>query len=280
MAMVVGEKMQKSKNAQVTKNIINIVSCDCQYLSKSDIACKRLKGRNDYHILYIAKGCCHVYENGEELKAEAGSVVAYFPGEPQQYTFFANEKTISYYVHFIGENLDSVLRELGFEKRRIANIGISSTIGSLFDKMITEFQLKRAFYEYYCQGLLFNILSVIGRKINDRTNDIRHETNTRMNEIRKLMHSQFDVTKSVEEYAKLCNLSESRFSHIFKEEFGISPKHYMIKVKVQKAKDLLKDTDLSIFQVAEMVGIDNQNYFSRLFKKHTGQSPNEYRNKL
>lgn len=272
--------MQETTNPKVTPNSINIVSCDCQYLLKSNVGCNRQKGRNDYHILYIARGCCYVCENGLETRAEAGSVIIYLPGEPQKYHFLAEDKSISYYIHFTGENINIILDEFGLNNQRISDIGLSSTVCSLFDKLITEFQLKRAYYEYYCQGLLLNILSVISRKISDRTNDIRHETNTRMNEIRKMMHTQFDVTKSVEDYAKTCNLSESRFSHIFKEEFGISPKHYMIKIKIQKAKDLIKDTDLSICQVAEMVGIDNQNYFSRLFKKHTGLSPNQYRNKL
>lgn len=272
--------MYDFKNVENKYNSINIVSCDCQHYSKCEVSCKRPKGRKDYHILYIVKGTCYVYEKGKEIKAQAGSVITYLPGEAQKYTFFPDEKSISYYVHFTGENADNILKELGICKRRVLSIGISSTISSLFDKLITEFQLKRVFYEYYCQGILFNIMAAIARKTSDQTNDIRHETNTRMNEIRKLMHSHFDITKSIDEYAKLCNLSESRFSHIFKEEFGVSPKHYMIKVKIQKAKDLIKDTDLSIFQVAQMVGIDNQNYFSRLFKKHTGLSPNQYRNRL
>lgn len=272
--------MAEPKEIQVIRNTINIISCDCQYLSKCDITRSRPNWRRDFHILYIAKGCCHVHENGEEIKAKSGSVITYFPGENQKYSFLAEEKSISYYVHFTGENVDKILTGLGLTQKRVSYIGTSSTLQSLFDKMITEIQLKRACYEYYCQGLLLSIVSVIGRKISERSSEIRHETNTRMNEIRKLMHSQFDSSKSISEYAAMCNLSESRFSHIFKEEFSTSPKNYMLKVKIQKSKDLIKDTDLSIFQVAQMVGIDNQNYFSRLFKKYTGLSPNQYRNQL
>ena len=93
------------------------------------------------------------------------------------------------------------------------------------------------------------------------------------------MHSytRYDVT--VKELAASCHLSESRFSHLFKEIMGKSPMSYLLDLRLNKAKELLEDTELSVLAISEALGFSNQFYFSRQFKKHTTLSPTEYRRK-
>ena len=72
-------------------------------------------------------------------------------------------------------------------------------------------------------------------------------------------------------------LSVSRIEHIFKETTGMSIKQYHIKLRMNKARYLLKRTDLSISKIAETIGYTDSLYFSKLFKKHVGCSPKKYR---
>jgi transcriptional regulator GlxA family with amidase domain len=82
---------------------------------------------------------------------------------------------------------------------------------------------------------------------------------------------------SLQEMAKNVNLSVSRFSVIFKEGTGLSPIEYFNNLKVRHACHYLDTTDLSIGRISEVIGIENQHYFSRMFSKSTGLSPREYR---
>ena len=91
------------------------------------------------------------------------------------------------------------------------------------------------------------------------------------------MHSNLSENLSVNDYAKMFNLSESRFSHQFTEIIGISPKHYLLILRIETAKELLINSELSILQISESVGIFDQNYFSKIFRKYTNHSPTEYR---
>jgi len=91
------------------------------------------------------------------------------------------------------------------------------------------------------------------------------------------MIQNYGTDIDISEYAAECNISTSRFLHLFKESTGTSPQNYIISIRIKKACELLENTDLSILKVAEQVGICDQNYFSRLFKKHMGISPSEYR---
>lgn len=85
---------------------------------------------------------------------------------------------------------------------------------------------------------------------------------------------------SVREAAEHVNMSESNFSHVFSEEKGISFARFVSKVKMDRAASLLGSTDMRISEVADAVGISNPNYFSVLFRKAHGLTPQEYRSSV
>jgi len=85
---------------------------------------------------------------------------------------------------------------------------------------------------------------------------------------------------SISAITKVFHFSESYFSHLFKREMGISFIDYVNRLRVEKAMELLTETDKNITEISYEVGINNPNYFSILFKKHVKVSPNEYRNNI
>ena len=86
-----------------------------------------------------------------------------------------------------------------------------------------------------------------------------------------------DPELSIEDLARICNISEVYFRKLFTKHFGISPKQFIIDVRIQKAKQLLAEGALSIYVISEKCGFSNPYHFCRLFKQHTGISPSEYR---
>lgn len=77
--------------------------------------------------------------------------------------------------------------------------------------------------------------------------------------------------------SRQAGLSASHFSALFKQHTGDSYVNYINRLRIDKAKQLLLEPDLKIYQVAEMVGFSSIPYFTRLFKTVAGMSPNEYR---
>ena len=76
------------------------------------------------------------------------------------------------------------------------------------------------------------------------------------------------------------NLSSSYLCRVFKSEVGTSITSYLNNLRIRKAATLIKEQDLSLKEISAMVGIDDQLYFSRLFKKCMGISPSEYGKKF
>ncbi len=94
---------------------------------------------------------------------------------------------------------------------------------------------------------------------------------------RSYMQENYSRDISLDDVSKEVNVSPYYFSKIFKEESGENFTEYLAKIRINKAKELLEDAELSIKEIGVMSGYTDPNYFSRIFKKHTGITPREYR---
>ncbi|MBO9619584.1 MAG: AraC family transcriptional regulator [Niabella sp.] len=94
------------------------------------------------------------------------------------------------------------------------------------------------------------------------------------------MKTNIDAALSVQELAGQQQLSNSHYMMLFKSKTGTSPIDYFIRLKIQYACQLLKQSDLKIGEISAKLGYDDVFYFSRLFKKITGNAPSFYRNKI
>lgn len=104
--------------------------------------------------------------------------------------------------------------------------------------------------------------------------------------IRKIIESAVIFMKenytkdiSLEILSKRFNISQAYFCRLFKKELGVNFKDYLIELRLEKAKELLLSSEMKIYEVAGIVGYEDQRYFSELFKCKVGLTPLEYREK-
>lgn len=95
--------------------------------------------------------------------------------------------------------------------------------------------------------------------------------------IKKVIELHLFSDLKLDQLAKLCNLSLTSFKRKFKSIYGDSPTHYINRRRLEKAKKLLKDSDLNISEIAYMTGFQDPLYFSRLFKNKMGVTPSHFR---
>ena len=81
---------------------------------------------------------------------------------------------------------------------------------------------------------------------------------------------------SLNEMAKLCGYSQSRFSALYSARFGCSPKADLLSARLENARQMLLYSGLSVSAIAEANGFQSIYYFSKYFKKQTGLSPSEF----
>lgn len=91
------------------------------------------------------------------------------------------------------------------------------------------------------------------------------------------IEKNFDQDLTLEEIAKEVHLNSSYLSHIFKEEMGCGFTDYLTETRLDKAQELLRNSNQNVTAIANQVGYKNANYFSQVFKKKNGLTPTEYR---
>ena len=103
-----------------------------------------------------------------------------------------------------------------------------------------------------------------------------------INVVEKATHyfnENYNKQINIEEYAEKCHMSACWFINNFKKITKVTPMQYIVSLRITNAINLIENTDYNITEIANAVGYDNSLYFSRLFHKHTGMSPSEYKKK-
>lgn len=122
------------------------------------------------------------------------------------------------------------------------------------------------------------VLSLLLNKENTRflshLNNLSHDKNPSIEDI---MHSNFTANLSLSEYASLSCKSVPTFKREFKKIFNETPARWVMKKRINLAKELLENTSLSIGEVTFQCGFENQTHFSRIFKERVGTSPLQFR---
>lgn len=80
--------------------------------------------------------------------------------------------------------------------------------------------------------------------------------------------------------AELMNMDRNTFSQVFRKEFGVTPREYLTNTRIAKAKELLLATSWTVKEIALQCGFRDDLFFYRIFKKHIGQSPIQYRKNM
>ena len=229
-------------------------------------------GRDDYYLIYIVDGELFLDMTDDKRTLGKGAVLIFPP--KYKYKYSGNHHTYYLYAHFTGSYAESFLKECGFDNLPcVIENDFSTTIQSKFNLMINTFLRNEQLSIQKSACLLQEILLDIRTNVLDKTNNSPIKTSL------KYIHSFFTSKISIPYLASLENLSNSRYVTVFKKHMGKSPNEYIIELRLQFAKNLLDNTNMSIKQISERVGYSDQYFFSRIFKKYLGISPQGYRNK-
>ncbi|RXZ79513.1 response regulator [Paenibacillaceae bacterium] len=98
-----------------------------------------------------------------------------------------------------------------------------------------------------------------------------------ISEIKEYIRAHFNTDLSLTDISNRFYLSPQYISRRFKEIYGCTFIQFITDLRVEKAKSLLMNTSLSILKISELVGYEDETYFSKVFKKHKGISPKQYR---
>lgn len=227
-------------------------------------------GRDDYFLIYVTDGVFNTKINDTVFHLNKGAVVLYPP--KYKYHYWGEPPSKYLCVHFTGSHVEKILTDLGFPLEPYTLEGdFSPKIKSLFDKMIEKDITKAIFLQYSLSCLLEEILLTIAIE------RVRNSGYRTFKNSIKYIHANYTEKIKVPYLAQLEGLSNSRYITLFSKEMGKTPSEYILDLRLNRACDLLLTTDMEISAVGVSSGYSDQYFFSKIFKKHIGISPQEYR---
>ena len=148
---------------------------------------------------------------------------------------------------------------------------------ALYESLLRLWRYPAPGYQARCKSVLYDMLASVEEEQyakylpRDRKERIKNAILKMEEESRK--GNNVDIPWLAEQ----CNMSQTYFRRLFHDLYGVSPKQYILSVRLRWAKTMLKSTGDSVTEIAKSCGFDNVYYFSRAFRIHEGVSPSEYR---
>ena len=192
-----------------------------------------------------------------------------------------NAQPLEYIVLGI-EGVELVTSEVSNGQFSILDHYESMDISSCLRNILREMEQKNTGYEDVCQAYMEILIIRLMRSTTLAVPEEPHvlSANRQCAAVRRYIDLHFKEALTLEQLAEEGHMNKYYLSHAFKREFGISPINYMISKRIEESKYLLTETDLSMSQIAQLLGFSSLSYFSQVFRRTQEISPKEYRKNL
>lgn len=239
-------------------------------------------------LSFVTSGSVDYLIEGEKYTLKKGQVVVSNPGVYHKELFDSNINCRELHIGLTNLSLFSNI------KKNFIDVGSKNiiTLSKYKDEIlkncfeiIEEQKNHTQTSPFMLKSLVMKLLILLHRELNEDIANLNskefsfksREKKSLVESISKYLNENYTDDISLYTLSKNMYLSPVYISKIFKEITGNSPINYLILIRLSKAKELLEDSKLSIKTIAKMVGYNDPYYFSKLYKKYYGISPNKVR---
>ena len=231
-------------------------------------------GRNDFYLMYLCRGELQTWHDKKECILKSGQLIIFPPHVPVLYKNISDDRIDYRWIHFTGNQAEKLLSDAQLPIGKPIDISIDEKIISEFHSLFNEYIDHDFLSETTAIAKFIHIVSLFGRAATQLNKG--HISISLINAL-KYIDENYTKAIDIKELAKQEHISYTYFRAIFKKKTGASPNQYIIMLRLRNASRLLKQTELSVKEVAETVGFSDQMYFSRIFKKRFGVTPKDFR---
>ncbi|WP_417897949.1 AraC family transcriptional regulator [Bacillus haimaensis] len=252
----------------------------------------------DYLLIYIQEGQCRFQVDGKEYMFQGGEFCLIQPGslvELEGVTstitpfahldfFYHPERTKSFptkpgqldlagYLHLLQPRLNDLHGIHVPVRLQLKNPG---RFRDYLMQMVEAWQNRDPIQQLKAQHLATELLLIILDEHHSASN-LESASSKPLSWFPSYLSNHLSERLTLHKMAKRANLSISRFSTLFKQQFGSSPHQYLLEMRINHAQELLEKTDLTLEQIASYCGFANIHHFSKAYKKKMGMSPGQLR---
>lgn len=233
-----------------------------------------------YALQYVINGMAEYPVAGNSYTTIKGDLLFHRPGELHSIRTVENQPYVCLSIVFHFGQTSLPFEEL-FQDRHLLGNFTGHPVERKLAEIIGQYSQPGLNRQMRCQGLLMEVLSeaslVNGREEENAGGASNHAKLVLLKNY-LLNHYHKEVRHSDLESAT--GLSRNHIIMIFKKKFGMTPMQFLTWVRIQKAKELAIQTDLSVSEIARNVGYSDVHTFGKMFKKNTGSNLTQFCNTL
>ncbi|HEY5586624.1 MAG TPA: AraC family transcriptional regulator [Ruminiclostridium sp.] len=271
-----------------------------------------LRTNQDYELIVLYQGEVTFFNNGIEYNLKAGDYLIIHPNEPHSAVTNQNNPCRFYYVHFtitstvemindnfFSQEISDKIKSIGSENNRLYWVmpetflqriyysqrmfleDYTDEIFTLFEKALVERNKTSLNSQLMISTYLSQILILITRLVLEKT--IKNIDYPMGGEVSRLVqkavfyiHENYLNPLTVKEVCNHIGVSQQYLARLFQKNQGCSPIRYINLLRIRYAKDLMRNSSMSIKEIAYAIGFDNPHYFTRLFKNIEGIPPTTF----
>mgnify|MGYP004583417051 CR=1 FL=1 len=230
--------------------------------------------RNMYLIHYIIKGKGWFCDGKNKYNLNPGDIFAIYPDDVVSYGADESDPCLYCWIGFNGSKSNECYDKIGISRSMpVRTINDSSFMHTINDCL--DCKEKGGISQLRLTGYLYEALSCLEK------NNAKNVSSRKTSVNAAIMYMEYNFDKGIlaSDAAKYAGFEYSYFYRLFKKQIGISPEKYLINIRIEKSKKLIR-AGYELKEIPPLIGINNIYYFSKLFKQYTGLTPTQYKKLL
>lgn len=247
-----------------------------------------------WEFLYVDKGQVEVMADTEGYQLEQGEMIFHKPNEFHSVwangkiapnlivvSFVCNSPAMKFFENKIlkaGDEEKAILAKLIKERTNCFNKRLNEFI-TVNDKRDDELFGAQQLIKIYLELLLITLIrnnTVVKRQERISSLTRRRAEDDLVNRMICFMMQNIERNLTVDDFCREFSLSRSRIKSLFREKVHTGVMQYFRRMKIERAKELIREENYNFSEIAEKLGFSSVHYFSHVFKKITDMSPSEY----
>ncbi|MDH6430519.1 AraC family transcriptional regulator [Paenibacillus odorifer] len=242
---------------------------------------------HDYYLIHTVIDGEGVFQSGSNSQGcSKGDTFVIFQGALFSYQADMDRPWTYVWVALQGEAVEQLLHEVGITRDKpIIHLDNLIEIHKIYEHIRLSFQQSAypRLESLEASGWLRLLVHKFGvaniSSLPSQSIELPDVIDRQIDQAIRWISLQFHQQISIDHMASSLGYHRAHLSKVFKQKIGMSPKQYLLKVRMDNAKKLLGGT-LTIDQISSSVGFNDALYFSKQFRKWSGMSPSEFRNHL
>jgi AraC family transcriptional regulator, arabinose operon regulatory protein len=198
------------------------------------------------------------------------------PNTPHEY-YGNTDKWEVKWIAFSGNGIEDILAELKFHSTKMGIPGNFNKIQSSFNKIFVTLKSEESSGKFISSSVLYEMLVELYTVLHRKQESETSERNSIVDDVKLYIDKQYNQDITIEELSGFVKVTPQYLCKMFKRHLNLRPFQYIAMKRIQHAKKLLSGTNMSVNDIAHLVGYNDCSYFCAIFKKYEKISPSEFR---